>query len=427
MKVLLIGSGGREHALAFKIAQSSKLDKLYIAPGNPGMKSLGELVNISAEDNDAILSFCKNNKIDLVVIGPEIPLMNGLSDLLRENGFAVFGPGKNAALIEGAKSFAKEIMKKYGVPTADYCAFTKDNYEGAVNYLKASKYPVVIKANGLAAGKGVTICADFREAVKSIDDCFKAGIFGPAGDALVIEEFLEGEEASIFAITDGKDFICLPPAQDHKRIGDGDTGKNTGGMGSYAPAPVVTNAILKEVEEKIISKTLQGMMKENKTFSGCLYCGIIITKQGPKVIEFNCRFGDPETQAVLPLLEGDMLDLLYSSACGKLNKSAVKYSGGSAVCVVAASKGYPDKFEKGFEITGLDDASGKDVIVFCAGVKEENGKLVSNGGRVLGVTAVRKENNIKACKDAAYNALSKINFQNIYFRKDISDKAINRK
>lgn len=427
MRVVLIGAGGREHALAYKISQSDKLDKLYIVPGNPGMKQLGELVDINIDDNSAVLKFCQNNKIDLIVIGPEVPLMNGLSDTLRENGFAVFGPSKNAALIEGAKSFAKEIMKKYGIPTADYCVFTKDNYEAAHKYLKNTKYPVVIKANGLAAGKGVMICSDFKEAVISLDDCFKSGIFGPAGDAIVIEEFLEGEEASIFAITDGKDFICLPPAQDHKRIGDGDTGKNTGGMGSYSPAPVITKAIIKEVEENIITKTLQGMMKENQTFSGCLYCGIIITKQGPKVIEFNCRFGDPETQAVLPLMEGDMLELLYSSACGRLNKNAVRYSGGSALCVVAASKGYPDKFEKGFEISGLDVVNEKDVIVFCAGVTEDNGTMVSNGGRVLGVTSVMKTNNIKACKETAYKALAKIHFQNMYFRKDIADKAINKK
>ena len=421
--VLLIGSGGREHALAYKISQSQSLKKLYIIPGNPGTKNLGENVSLNPDDFESIISFCKEKKIDLVVIGPEKPLVNGLADVLRENNFIVFGPDKDAAAIEGYKTFAKYLMKKYNIPTAGYSEFTSSQISDAEDFLRKSKYPVVIKADGLAAGKGVIICNNIDDGLDTLNEMFVEKKFGPAGEKIIIEEFLTGEEASIFAITDGDNFICLPSSQDHKRIGDNDTGKNTGGMGAYSPAPLITKKILESIENEIISPVLKALNKENRKFNGCLYCGLMINESGPKVVEFNCRFGDPETQAVLPLVEGDFLELLYSTADGNLNKNSVHYSGGAAVCVVAASKGYPEKYEKGFEITGLNNIDNNDVIVFHAGTKEESGKILTNGGRVLGVTSSIKSNDLKLAKEKSYKALSKINFNGIYYRNDISDKA----
>jgi len=426
MKAALLGSGGREHAIADKIAESKLLTELYIIPGNPGTAGLGKNINIALSDQKSIIEFCISNKIELVIVGPEQPLTEGIADILREKGIPVFGPGKNAAIIEGEKSFSKNLMKKYGIPTAEFEIFRKDEYEKASAYIKGISYPVVIKADGLAAGKGVLICRDYESAVSALDDCFGKSIFGNAGEKIVIEEFMEGEEASIFAVTDGDDYITLPSAQDHKRIYDGDKGKNTGGMGAYSPAPVVTPLLLEEVEKNIIKPTLEALKKEGRKYNGCLYCGIMATSEGAKVVEFNCRFGDPETQAVLPLLEGDLLELFYSAALGKLNKNAVKYSGGASVCVVAASKGYPDSFEKGFEIKGLDSFNSPSIKVFHAGTKFEGDKIVTSGGRALGVTAIIKENDLKACKQNAYEALQNIKFDNIYFRKDIADKGINR-
>lgn len=425
MNVLLIGSGGREHALAYKIKQSPSLDKLFILPGNPGTENLGENVSIDLKNYESISDFCKEKNIELVVIGPEQPLVEGMSDFLREKNIKVFGPSKAASEIEAHKSFAKNLMKKYSIPTAEYFEFNSGEYEKAKEYLSKQKYPCVIKADGLAAGKGVLICNNYEEAVKALDEIFVEKVFGKSGDKIVIEEFLFGEEASIFAITDGTDFICLPSSQDHKRIGDNDTGKNTGGMGAYSPAPIVTDDLLKYVKERIIQPTLDGMKKDGCEFSGCLYCGLMIQNNEAKVVEFNCRFGDPETQAVLPLLEGDFLKLLYSAADGNLDKNAVKYSGGASVCVVAASKGYPGAYEKGFEITGLNNV--KDgIIIYQAGTKKLENKVVTNGGRVLGITSIIAENNLKEAKDKAYNAIKNIVFNGIYFRKDIADKAISK-
>ena len=421
--VLLIGSGGREHALAYKISQSKSLKKLFIIPGNPGTKLLGENVNLNQDDHPALLNFCRQNKIDLVVIGPEKPLVDGLADILRQNNIIVFGPNKNAAAIEGYKTFAKNLMEKYNIPTAGYSEFSSVQVSSAEDYLKKSSYPVVIKADGLAAGKGVIICSNFDEALNTLNDMFIKKIFGSAGEKIIVEEFLVGEEASIFAVTDGDKFLCLPSAQDHKRIGDNDTGKNTGGMGAYSPAPVITNELLERIKKEIVSPTLKALAEENKKFNGCLYCGLMITKEGPKVVEFNCRFGDPETQAVLPLLEGDFLELLYSAGIGNLNPDLVKYSGGASVCVVAASNGYPDKYEKGFEITGLNEIDNEEVVVFHAGTKEDNGKIITNGGRVLGITSIIKKNDLRTAKQKSYAALDKINYTGIYYRKDISDKA----
>jgi phosphoribosylamine--glycine ligase len=423
MNVLIIGSGGREHALALKIKQSTNLFNLFILPGNPGTAFIGENVNINPSNQDKVLFFCNDKEIDLVIIGPEQPLVDGLADVLRENNFKVFGPNKAAAQIEASKSFAKEIMEEAEVPTAAYIEFSAKNYDLAKEYIKKKKYPCVIKADGLAAGKGVFVCNSSDEAEHALNTIFLDQAFGESGEKLLVEDFLEGEEASVFAICDGDDFICLPVSQDHKRIGDNDTGKNTGGMGAYAPAPIVTPKIFEEIKNSIISPTLKTLKKNNKPFIGCLYAGLMITNDGPKVIEFNCRFGDPETQVVLPIIQGDFLQLLYSAATGDLNKKLVSYNGGASVCVVAASKGYPESYEKGFEITGLDELP-FDIIVYHAGTKNVNGKIFTNGGRVLGVTSVISELNLKLAKEKAYNALRKINFENIYFRKDIADKAL---
>lgn len=426
MKVLIIGSGGREHALALKISESSMLEKLFVLPGNPGTSEIGINVSINPSNHKDVINFCKENKIDLIIIGPEAPLVAGLTDELILNGFKVFGPNKKGSLIEGDKIFAKQIMKKYQVPTAEFVSFNSIQKNDALNYIKNCKIPIVVKASGLAAGKGVAVCESLEDAEKAIIDCFDNKIFGESGDNIVIEECLFGEEASIFAICDGNDFITLPSAQDHKRIFDGDKGKNTGGMGAYSPAPIVTDEILKQVEERIIRPTLDGLRKEGIEYIGCLYCGLMITDEGPKVIEFNCRFGDPETQAVLPIVKGDFLDLLYSAASGKINKNSVSYQGGSAVCVIAASLGYPDTFEKGFEIFGLNKNYGDDIIIYHSGTKKYEDKIITNGGRVLGITAISQTNNLKKCKERAYEVLSEVSFQGVYFRKDIADKAINK-
>lgn len=424
MNVLIIGSGGREHALASKIFQSPSLTKLFIYPGNPGTKEFGINVELEKNDETSLINFCHNNKIDLVVVGPEKPLIEGLADKLILNGLKVFGPSKQAARIEGEKSFAKNLMKEYGIPTSDYIVFTKDEYFDALDYLKTSKLPVVIKADGIAAGKGVVVADTFEDAKNALEDCLVNSTFGSSGNKVVIEEFMTGQEASIFAITDGRDYVLLPAAQDHKRIGNGDTGKNTGGMGAYAPTPFVSDFVLDQVALRIVEPTLKAMRDKFSMYSGCLYVGLMLTEEGPKVVEYNCRFGDPETQVVLPLLDGDFLELLYSSALGKLKKRAVKYNGGSSVCVVTASKGYPDSYEKEKEIFGLNDIDKNKIVVYHAGTKEKNGKIYTNGGRVLGVTSVIKENDLIKAKETAYNELKKINFDGIYFRTDISDKAI---
>jgi len=423
MNVVIIGSGGREHALALKITESPTPNKLYILPGNPGTRFLGENININPSEQNKIIEFCKEKNIDLVIIGPEQPLVDGLANKLRENSINVFGPNKDAAQIESSKYFAKKVMKEASVPTAKYLPFTSNMFENARDYIRSKKYPCVIKADGLAAGKGVFVCNDSNEAEEALNLIFHDKVFGESGEKVLVEEFLIGEEVSVFAICDGNEFVCLPASQDHKRIGNNDTGKNTGGMGAYAPAPIVTPQLFEQIKNRILYPVVRTLNKRNASFIGCLYAGLIITDEGPKVIEFNCRFGDPETQVVLPVIKGDFLHLLYTAAIGKIDKAAVEYNGGSSVCVVAASAGYPDSFEKGFEITGLDELR-PDIIIYHAGTKEENGKVITNGGRVLGVTSVLPDFNLMLAKDLAYKALENINFKNIYYRKDIADKAL---
>ncbi|MBI5661089.1 MAG: phosphoribosylamine--glycine ligase [Ignavibacterium album] len=423
MNVLVIGSGGREHALVLAIKKSKSLDKLFCLPGNPGTKLLAQNIELPLTDFKSISTFCKQNRIDLVVIGPEQPLVEGLSDWLRANNINVFGPSSEAARIESSKSFAKWLMNKANVPTAKFWEFTAEEYGKAVSFISECDFPIVIKADGLAAGKGVSICKNFEQALEAVNLLSIDKIFGTAGNKFVIEEFLEGEEASVFAITDGESFITLPAAQDHKRIGDNDTGKNTGGMGSYAPAPLVTSELELEIKEKIFEPIINQLKFEGYPFVGCLYAGLMIAKLGVKVVEFNCRFGDPETQVVLPLLEGDVLQLLYSASIGKLDRDAVRYSGGCAVCVVAASAGYPDNYEKGYEISGLETID-PEIIIYHAGTIEKNGKIFSNAGRVLGITSVLKENDLKKAQEKAYEAIKKISFKNMYYRKDIASKAL---
>jgi phosphoribosylamine--glycine ligase len=423
MIVALIGSGGREHALAKKICESNLLKKLYCIPGNPGTALIAENILIDISHKTDILDFCLSKKVDLVIIGPEKPLADGLSDFLRANKIKVFGPNSDAAAIESHKAFSKNLMTKYKIPTAAFIEFNSNEIDSAKSQLIKMTYPLVIKADGLAAGKGVIICKNLSEANNAIDDIFETRIFGDAGNKIIIEEFMFGQEASVFAITDGEDFICLPAAQDHKRIGNNDTGKNTGGMGAYAPAPLVSTKLQKKIEEEIILPVINAMKNEGKPFSGCLYAGLMITDEGPKVVEFNCRFGDPETQSVLPLLKGDFLQLLYSVASGKIDKNSVEYNGGSSVCVVISSGGYPDDYESGYEIDGIDKNL-NDVTIYHAGTKISNGKVVTSGGRVLGVTSFCPKNDLEAAKEKAYKAIEQIKFKNMYYRNDIADKGI---
>ncbi|MBN8546275.1 MAG: phosphoribosylamine--glycine ligase [Ignavibacteria bacterium] len=423
MKVAIIGNGGREHALGYAIGKSPLCSRLFFLPGNGGTHTLGENVDIDLKDHNQVFSFVVIEQIDFVVIGPEIPIVDGLGDFLRNHGIVVFAPTAEAARIESEKSYSKRIMKKYGIPTAAYQKFTVDEYDTAVEYLFTGKFPVVLKADGLAAGKGVVIASNFTEAENALRDMMLNKVFGAAGSSVVIEEFMEGEEASIFAITDGENFVCLPAAQDHKRAGDGDTGPNTGGMGAYCPARVVTSEIERRVNSEIIVPFLAGLRAESNPFTGCLYVGIMITESGPKVVEFNCRFGDPETQAVLPVLEGDLLSLLYSAANGEIDSSKVWYENAAAVSVVAASQGYPGKYEKGFEIHGLNSVKGNS-FVFHAGTEFKENKTLTTGGRVLAVTSVDSNGNLRSAIESAYTEIKKISFDNIYYRKDIGHKAL---
>ena len=423
MRILVIGGGGREHALVWKLAQSKQAEKIYVAPGNPGIAPLAECVPLDTANNELVVKWAQENKIDLVVVGPEVPLVAGLSDALRKVGLAVFGPSSAAAAIEGSKSFSKELMKKYNIPTAFFKVCT--DLEEAKAFVREQGAPIVIKADGLAAGKGVVVAMKEKEALDALDEIMGNRKFGTAGSSVVIEEFMDGEEASLFAFTDGKTIVPMVAAQDHKRVNDEDRGPNTGGMGAYAPAPVLTEALKEKCMETIIRPTLAAMAKEGRPYSGCLYTGLMIKGDSAKVVEFNCRFGDPETQAVVPLLDGDLAEIMMACATGTLRPEMVSWSDKAAVCVVMASGGYPGNYQKGLPITGLQEANAlQDVVVFHAGTKEVDGRIVTNGGRVLGVTAVGA--NIPQAKEKAYAAVNRIHFEQAHYRFDIAWRALKR-
>jgi phosphoribosylamine--glycine ligase len=414
MKVLIIGSGGREHALAWKVAQSARLTGLYIAPGNPGTAAHGENIAVKVEDHAAIVQVCKDKEIDLVVVGPEAPLAAGLGDDLRAAGFKVFGPSKAAAEIEASKAFAKAFMLRHGIPTARYAAFTE--FDAALAYLRSLKYPVVIKASGLAAGKGVIIPENAAEAESALRQVMLAHEFGAAGDEVVIEERLSGPEVSLIAFCDGNMARAMLPAQDHKRIFDGDQGPNTGGMGAYAPVPVCPPHMVAQLTGSILQPAVDGLRAEGRPFIGVLYAGLMLTADGPRVIEFNCRFGDPETQVVLPLLASDILDIFEACADGHLAAADLRWREGAAACVVLASGGYPGQYATGHTINGLD-AVAQNAFIFQAGTKLVDGKVATGGGRVLCVSGWGSD--IGHALQAAYAAIKPISFEGMQYRKDI--------
>lgn len=421
MNVLVIGGGGREHALVWKILQSPKVKKVYCIPGNGGIAQIAECVDIDPDDTRVLVQFSKKRRIDLTVVGPERPLTQGIVDRFQANDLRIFGPNKAAAEIEGSKGYAKNLLAKYRVPTADYRLFTEA--DEAIRYIHKKDPPFVLKADGLAAGKGVLICTSRGEAFEGIESIMKKRVFGEAGRRLVIEEYMKGEEVSVLAITDGEDFVTLPAAQDHKAIFEGDKGPNTGGMGAYAPAPVMTEKLLKTVSEKILIPTIRGLMAEGRPYRGVLYAGLMMTAGGPKVLEFNCRFGDPETQAILPLLKTDLVDLMMASIEGQVKDVHLQIRGGTAVCVVMASGGYPGSYEKGKSIAGLEEME-KDIIVFHAGTKTKGKSLVTSGGRVLGVTAVGRT--IQSAIKKVYRSVGRITFDGAYYRRDIAHRALKR-
>ncbi|MDP3920440.1 MAG: phosphoribosylamine--glycine ligase [Candidatus Omnitrophota bacterium] len=422
MKVLLIGSGGREHVLAWKIAQSPLLTKLYCAPGNGGIREVAECVAINADDIDGLLAFAKKESIDLTVVGPEALLVAGIADRFKAEGLAVFGPGKEAAQLEGSKAFAKEMMSKYNVPTAEYEVFTNENE--AKHYAIEAEMPVVVKADGLAAGKGVKICESSQEAVVAISQMMSGDLFGEAGKKVVVEQLLEGEELSVLALTDGETIISLASSQDHKRAYDSDRGPNTGGMGAYSPCPQIGDDVFNRVMETCVAPLIKGLAAEGITYSGILYAGIMLTKSGPYVLEYNCRFGDPEAQVVLPRLKSDLLQVMKEVADGKLQTKVLEWHEKACLGVVMASGGYPGHYENGFVIQGISAAnSGEDVFVFHAGTSSDaDGKITTSGGRVLTVAALG--GNLRQAYDRAYDALQKIQFDHSYYRRDIGRRAM---
>ena len=420
MKVLIVGSGGREHAIAWSVAKSPKVDKIYCAPGNAGIAEFAECVNIKAMEFDKLVAFAKENAIDLTIIGMDDPLVGGVVDAFESEGLRVFGPRKNAAIIEGSKAFSKDLMKKYKIPTAAYENFTDP--DEAIKYLETAKMPIVLKADGLALGKGVLICNTLEEAKEGVKTLMLDKQFGDAGNEIVIEEFMTGREVSVLAFCDGKTIKCMTSAQDHKRAKDGDQGLNTGGMGTFSPSPFYNDEVEAFCEKYVYQSTIDEMASEGRPFTGILFTGLMITEDGPKVLEYNARFGDPEAQVVLPRMKNDIIDVMEACIDGKLSDVELEFEDNAAVCVVLASDGYPEKYDKGFEIKGLDTFKDKDgYYVFHAGTKFDGDKIVTNGGRVLGVVA--KGENLKAARANAYKATEWIDFANKYKRNDIG-KAI---
>tara|TARA_B100000959_G_scaffold68516_1_gene72548 strand:- start:199 stop:1467 length:1269 start_codon:yes stop_codon:yes gene_type:complete len=421
MKVLVIGSGGREHSLVWKISRSQMVSEIFCAPGNAGISDLANLVDIKADDVDGLLNFAREKKIDLTIVGPELSLTLGIVDLFEGAGLKIFGPSKKAAELEGSKAFSKNLLKKYNIPSANYELFTSSRSAG--EYLKNQKFPIVIKADGLAAGKGVIICDSLESAEHAAEEILDKKIFGSAGNKIVVEEFLEGEEVSVLAFSDGKNIMPLEPAQDHKAIYDGNRGPNTGGMGAYSPAPIVTDTLAEEILENILKPTVNAMAQEGRTYKGILYAGLMIMQGEPKVLEFNVRFGDPETQPILMRMESDIVPLFLAAIEGSLESQKIKWHKDASVCVVMASAGYPNSYPRGEEILGVDKLkNSSNTVVFHAGTKIIDSKLVTNGGRVLGVTSLGV--NVSEAIKNSYRAVSKISWENVYYRRDIGKKVV---
>ena len=420
MKVLIVGSGGREHVIAWKVSKSSKVDKIYCAPGNAGISQIAECVNKGAMEFDKLVAFAKQKEIDLTIIGMDDPLVGGVVDEFEKAGLRVFGPRKNAAILEGSKAFSKDLMKKYNIPTASYETFNSP--EEASKYLETSKYPIVLKADGLALGKGVLICNTKEEALEGVKELMLDKKFGSSGDTIVVEEFMTGREVSVLSFVDGKNIKIMTSAQDHKRAMDGDKGLNTGGMGTFSPSPFYTAEVDEFCKKYVYQATVDAMAKEGREFKGVIFFGLMLTSEGPKVLEYNARFGDPEAQVVLPRMKNDIIDVFNACVDGTLDKIDLQFEDNAAVCVVLASEGYPVKYEKGLEISGLDKFEGSDeYFAFHAGTKLQDGKFVTNGGRVLGITAKGKD--LVTARKNAYEATKWVEFDNKYMRNDIG-KAI---
>ena len=417
--VLIVGSGGREHALVWKLKQSHHVGNVFCSPGNAGIAQIARTIDIKSEDISSLVEFAQKNKIDMTIVGPEVPLVMGIVDEFEKRSLKIFGPSRLAAQLEGSKVFSKQFMRKNRIPTADFKIF--NDVEEAKDYVSNKNAPLVVKADGLAAGKGVIVCKNNKEALDAIDKIMVEKKFGYSGNKIVIEDFLKGEEVSILAISDGKNFVTLLPSQDHKRIFDNDKGPNTGGMGAYAPTPIINDELNEKIEKEIIEPTINGMIKNKTPFKGCLYLGLMITDEGPKVLEYNCRFGDPEIQPVLSMLETDLYEILQASIDGNVDSIEILNKNGAACCVVMASGGYPGEYEKGKVIYGLEKVP-KDIIVFHAGTALKDGRIVTSGGRVLGVTGIGK--NIKSAIDTTYSGVRNITWDKEYHRNDIGQKAI---
>jgi len=423
MKILVIGGGGREHTLVWKIAQSPLVDKIYCAPGNPGIAELAECVHIGADEITALCEFAQAEEIDLTVVGPEVPLTMGIVDTFQAAGLEIFGPDKAAAQIEGSKKFSKDLMARYNIPTAAYQSFS--DHTQAVAYIREQGAPIVVKADGLAAGKGVIVAMTEEQAIAAVDDIMLDQVFGDAGASVVIEEFMAGEEASFFAFTDGKNILPLASSQDHKRVNDNDEGPNTGGMGAYSPAPVVTDKLYQIIVDTIVKPTVVGMAEDGCPYSGILYVGLMIKDGKPRVVEYNARFGDPEAQPLLMRMKSDIVPVLQACARGKLQQKTIEWYDKAAVCVVLASGGYPGTYEKGLPISGLDDAAKiSDLMVFHAGTAVKDGHIVNQGGRVLGVTGLG--DNVREAIDKAYVGVKVIHWDGVHYRGDIGARALNR-
>lgn len=419
MKVLVVGGGGREHAIVWKLSQSPKINRIYCAPGNPGISELAECVPISVSNSKELAEFAKKEQIELTFVGPEEPLLNGIVNYFKQEGLTIFGPLKKAAMIEGSKTFAKELMMKYGIPTAKYASFT--SYESALAYVRKEGAPIVIKADGLAAGKGVVVAKKLEDAEEALKNMMLETSLGSAGARVVVEEFIEGEEMTVLAFINGTIVKPMVPAQDHKPVYNRDQGPNTGGMGTYAPLPHIDSSIVNRIIQEIIKPTAEAMAAEGCPFEGVLYTGLMLTKNGPKVIEYNARFGDPETQVVLPLLETDLLEIIMESLSGDLESVELKWKDKSAVCVIMSSAGYPGPYEKGRVITGLDQAK-QGTFVYHAGTSLKDGEIITNGGRILGITAIGE--NLTEARKLAYEAVEKISFEGAHYRTDIGLKAL---